>query len=187
MTDDIFDIIEENEKEIEKLPHKVAPVNAQPKKDPTVEPFVLVPFNKDPWFEAKKDYLMDSEAKITEIAKKYKIQKDMLIKRAREENWDAQRKNVFARADAKMKEVAENTLAEVKDRHAMIGRMLQKIGTTSLKKYKAVLGPKDALQYLVEGVRMEGEARGLRKDQPKIVNIITQQQAIIDKYKKKSE
>jgi hypothetical protein len=84
-----------------------------------------------------------------------------------------------------MQNLVENSLAEVKSRHALIGKMLQRVGVKTIKSFKKSLEAKEALSYLVEGVRIEREAHGIGKEQPKIVNIITQQQAIIDKYKVK--
>lgn len=183
-TFDIADILKKNNETLIDLSNK--PVLIQRKKPipPKFEPVVKVEV-KDPWFEAKKEYLSDPEAKILRIARKYGIANRELANRIKIEDWEAQRKNLYARADAKMQDMVESSLVEVKSRHALIGKMLQRVGVKTIKTLKKSLEPREALNYLVEGVRIEREAHGMGKEQPKIVNIITQQQAIIEKYKAK--
>ncbi len=186
MSDDIdlSDILKENSQELVKLADKPAELPKKLKPLPKMEAVVAIEV-KDPWLEAKKEYLADPEAKVLTIARKNKISVRTLSHRIKEEGWEAQRKNLYARADAKMQNMMENSMAEIKGRHALIGKMLQKVGVKTIKSMKVNLQAKDALNYLVEGVRIEREAHGLGKEQPKIVNIINQQQAIIDKYKVK--
>jgi hypothetical protein len=61
--------------------------------------------------------------------------------------------------------------------------MLQKLGQKSIRKAKPILNPRDSLEYITEGVRIEREAYGMDRQSPKIVNIIAQQQKVIQKYK----
>jgi hypothetical protein len=180
---ELSDILDQNSQKLIELSEKPLVPRKKPI-PPKFEPVIKVDV-KDPWFEAKKEYLSDPEAKILRIARKYGIANRELANTIKSEGWEAQRKNLYARADAKMQNLVENSLAEVKSRHALIGKMLQKVGVKTIKQFKKSLEAKEALSYLVEGVRIEREAHGIGKEQPKIVNIITQQQAIIDKYKVK--
>jgi len=179
----LSDILDQNSQKLIELSEKPLVPKKKPI-PPKFEPVVKVDV-KDPWLEAKKEYLSDPEAKILRIARRYGLPNRELTYKIKDEGWEAQRKNLYARADAKMQNLVENSLAEVKSRHALIGKMLQKVGVKTIKQFKKSLEAKEALSYLVEGVRIEREAHGIGKEQPKIVNIITQQQAIIDKYKVK--
>jgi len=179
----LSDILDQNSQKLIELSEKPLVPKKKPI-PPKFEPVVKVDV-KDPWLEAKKEYLSDPEAKILRIARRYGLPNRELANKIKDEGWEAQRKNLYARADAKMQNLVENSLAEVKSRHALIGKMLQKVGVKTIKQFKKSLEAKEALSYLVEGVRIEREAHGIGKEQPKIVNIITQQQAIIDKYKVK--
>ena len=184
MKNDITKILEENAKALLAPPE----VKPPPKKmEPKIVPDVVINYSSDPWFEAKKEFLANTEVKVTELAKKFNLPLPILIQKIKQEGWEKQRQNIFARADAKAQNLLENNAADIKARHALVGKMLQKVGLKSIKSWKVTLGPKDALQYLVEGVKLERDAHGLGQNQPKIVNIITQQQAIIDKYRKNNE
>ena len=188
---DIKQILEKNEEVIEAIGDKPKPLphydDQYPKEvrnvvERTSIVITPVPY-KNKFLEAKKEYLTDVDAKPVELAKKYRINPIELQKMMREENWDKQRLNLYVRADEKARELMESTLSEVKSRHILIGKMLQKLGQTSIRKVKPILAPKEALSYITEGVRMEREAYGMDKQSPKIVNIIAQQQKIIQKYK----
>ena len=131
----------------------------------------------------KKEYLTDVDTKPLELSKKYGINPIELQKLMKDENWDKQRLTLYVRADEKAREIMESTLAEVKSRHILIGKTLQRLGQSSLRKAKPILNPRDSLNYMAEGVRIEREAYGMDKQSPRIVTIIAQQQKIIQKYK----
>lgn len=182
--DDVINIIEQNEQDL-KLPPKPAPLVEEVYfRQPPVKVMEINPTAADRWTKIKKEFLEDREVDVIELAKKYDVEPRMLYKRIGEERWESERKNIFARADAIYQNSLTGNLAEVKARHAKYARALQQMALKSLRKQKQFLSPKEALAYMDIGVKMEREAHGLGKDQPKIVNIITQQQAIVDKYKK---
>ena len=100
------------------------------------------------------------------------------------EGWAKQRQVLYMKVDQRAQDIQVEKLAELRSRHALIGKFLQTEGIRAIKKGKVhVKTAKDALEYAVEGVRMEREAAGLDKQAPQIVNIVAQQQGVIDKYK----
>ena len=110
----------------------------------------------------------------------------IIAAKAKEEDWEGQRLNILDKADFTLRQELEKEYVNTKKRHIVEARVMQKLGLTSMKRYPK-LRPFEALKYVTEGVRIEREAYGLHKEQPKIVNIITQQQAIIDRYKIKNK
>jgi hypothetical protein len=151
------------------------------------EPIVQSIEVKNRWLEAKKEYLSNQDAKVVELSRKYKIDPIKLQQRIKEEKWESQRMQLFARADEKARSLMESSMAEVKSRHILIGQMLQKLGQKSIRRVKPLLDTKQSLNYIVEGVRIEREAFGLDKQSPKIVNIIAQQQQVLTKYRKNGQ
>lgn len=188
MTNKIDEILAQNNKNLTALrgdPDFMVERHEKKVRENTPEPIVNIIVKPGRWRQILSEYLSDEEVDVKALAKKYMVEPKLLYDRVKQENWEAKRKNVFARVDAKMLMKVEETASDVKVSHIKQARILQKIGLKSIKKLKVTLEPKEALMYVVEGVKMEREAYGMGKDQPKIVNIITQQQAIIDKYKKR--
>jgi len=190
MTDKLDQILDQNAKKIEEIgapkplvhPDSKYPTEVKKYVEKTVAVITAVPY-KSKVLEAKKEYLTDTDARPVALAKKYGINPIKLQQIMKDENWDKQRLTIYVRADEKAREIMESTLAEVKSRHILIGNMLQKFGQRSIKKAKPILNPRDSLEYITEGVRIEREAYGMDRQSPKIVNIIAQQQKVIQKYK----
>jgi len=190
MTDDITKILKENETRIQEIQPaqklKVRPPPPKPvKPEPILEPEIIHVEYKSKLLEAKKEYLTDRDIGPVVLAKKHGIDPLKLQEIIKDENWDKQRLQLYVRADEKAREIMTSTLAEVKGRHILISRMLQRVGKQSMRQIKpGQLSPKEALTYLTEGVRIERETHGMDKQSPKIVTIIAAQQKIINKYKK---
>jgi len=190
MTDTLDQILDQNAKKIEEIGIPKPIVHPDSKILPEVKTYIQrtvavinpIPY-KSKLLEAKKEYLTDMDSKPVSLAKKYGIDPLKLQQIMKEENWDKQRLSLYIRADEKARQIMESTLAEVKSRHILIGNMLQKLGQKSIRKAKPILNPRDSLEYITEGVRIEREAYGMDRQSPKIVNIIAQQQKVIQKYK----
>lgn len=152
-----------------------------------VIPEVKIYYNQNKWFNIKKEYLENPDINFETLALNHGIGHAKIIaRRAREEDWEGQRANILDKADFRLRQELEKEYVNAKKRHIVEARVMQKLGLTSMKRYPK-LRPFEALKYVTEGVRIEREAYGLHKEQPKIVNIITQQQAIIDRYKIKKQ
>lgn len=185
-------ILEENDKKLEKIPKEPKPLTAGLEQDEHVayETVEIVPVPQNiqtnvPWFQLKTEYLADATTTLANLAKKYHLRTDLVEKKAREERWDEQRKELYQRADAAARKVIEEDLVQVKSRHLNSAKLLQRTARSLIKKITDQMTPKDALQFMVEGIKIEREALGMNKKEPKIVNIITQQQQIIQKYRRK--
>lgn len=139
---------------------------------------------KNDWIAVKQDYLMNPTKTLEEIGAAYGIPKTTIQNRSFEDGWAKQRQVLYMKVDKRAQDIQVEKLAELRSRHALIGKFLQTEGIRAIKKGKVhVKTAKDALEYAVEGVRMEREAAGLDKQAPQIVNIVAQQQGVIDKYK----
>lgn len=68
-----------------------------------------------------------------------------------------------------------------------IGDRLKRIALDSIKRWKMPLTPEESLKYLALAVKIRRDAAGLSRNQPSVVNIVNQQQAIINKYKKSTK
>lgn len=135
------------------------------------------------WFEMKKEYLADPTLTLMDVARKHQVSGSAISVVAKREGWLLLRGEIYKRAEEKAIQKTEKDLAEVKVRHAGIGRILQAKGITAMKT-KPVRSAKEALAYTTEGVRVEREAAGLDRGQsPQVVNIISQQREVIDRYK----
>mgnify|MGYP001612691972 CR=1 FL=1 len=152
-----------------------------------VIPEVKVYYNQNKWFNIKKEYLENPDINFETLALNHGIGHAKIIAaKAKEEDWEGQRLNILDKADFTLRQELEKEYVNTKKRHIVEARVMQKLGLTSMKRYPK-LRPFEALKYVTEGVKIEREAYGLHKEQPKIVNIITQQQAIIDRYKIKNK
>lgn len=136
------------------------------------------------WVAIKQDYLMNPAKTLEEIGAAHGLPKTTIYNRSFHEGWAKERQVLYMKVDKRAQDIQVEKLAELRSRHALIGKFLQTEGIRAIKKGKVhVKTAKDALEYAVEGVRMEREAAGLDKQAPQIVNIVAQQQGVIDKYK----
>lgn len=185
-------ILEENDQKLDKIPKEPKPLTTGLEQDEHVayETVEIVPVPQNiqtnvPWFQLKTEYLADATTTLSALAKKYHLRVDSVDKKAREERWDEQRKDLYKKADDAARMVIQEDLVQVKSRHLNSAKLLQRTARTIIKKIADQMTPKDALQFMVEGIKIEREALGMNKKEPKIVNIITQQQEIIQKYRRK--
>lgn len=139
------------------------------------------------WLKAKKDFLTDSQMSLRALAKKHKIPLPSVEVKSRREGWLQLREEIMFAAEQRMLQEAEKEVAEVKQRHVKIGRLLQKRGVEAIEAGKKPKSAREALQFTAEGVKIEREAMGIDRKQPQIVNIIGQQQAVIDQYRKNEQ
>lgn len=137
------------------------------------------------WFTIKQEYIADPRMSIEKLSKKHKVNKGTLAGRVAKEKWVEQRQELQKRAEDKAQLMLEDKLADVKARHAIIAKFLQKQGIDVIQnKTVTIRSAKTALEFIMGGVQVERQAEGLDQDSPKVVNIIAQQQNVIDKYKK---
>jgi hypothetical protein len=135
------------------------------------------------WLAIKEDYLLNPSTTLVTIAQKYGIAESTINQKSKRDGWAKERQIVYKRADEKALVKIEDRLAELKVRHALIGKFLQKAGIEAIKKKKVTIrSAKTALEYAVAGVSIERQAEGLDRQAPQIVNILAQQQGVIDKY-----
>jgi hypothetical protein len=137
------------------------------------------------WFTIKQEYIADPRLSISKLAKKYKVSEATLAGRVHKEKWVEQRQTLQKNAETKAQLMLEDKLADVKARHAIIAKFLQKQGIDVIREKKVTIrSAKTALEFIMGGIQVERQAEGLDQNSPKIVNIIAQQQNVIDKYKK---
>ncbi len=136
------------------------------------------------WLALKQEYLMSPDKTLEEVALEHGVPPSTLNMKSRLGGWAKERQVLYMKVDHRAQDMQVEKLAELKSRHALIGKFLQTEGVRAIKKGKVhIKSAKDALEYAVEGVKMEREAAGLDKQSPQIVNILAQQQGVIDKYK----
>lgn len=185
------ELFKENEEKLKFVPTLIKPLpeeeEAVRSRSP-IQPDVSIPYYKNKYLEAKKEFIANPDAKFSELAQRYDIPIQRLIVLAKQDNWEGQRVTVAAKASEKSLALLEESLADLNTRHLAYLRATQKVAVKAIKrlmKNSKELKPRDTLSFLIESVKLEREIRGVAKSQPKIVNIITNQQAIIQKYKQK--
>ncbi len=135
------------------------------------------------WLAIKEDYLLNPTTTLAVLAQRYGIAEGTINQKSQRDGWAKERQIVYKRADEKAMVKIEDRIAELKTRHALIGKFLQKAGIEAIKKKKVnIRSAKTALEYTMAGVNIEREAEGLNRQAPQIVNILAQQQGVIDKY-----
>ena len=140
-----------------------------------IEPFAL----------AKREYIVTPEIDMKELAKKHDLPYEILKEVAQRENWESQKTRFF---DRELEKVMLDKRKKVDEEHEKIGMLMIQSAIRSLKKNRRlVMDFKEAKDYLVEGVKLRRQALGMEKGSPKVINIINQQQAIIEKYKVKND
>lgn len=135
------------------------------------------------WLAIKEDYLLNPTTTLSALGHKYGIPDSTINQKSQRDGWAKERQIVYKKADEKALVKIEDRIVELKIRHALIGKFLQKAGIEAIKKKKVTIrSAKTALEYTVAGVNLEREAEGLNHQGPQIVNILAQQQGVIDKY-----
>lgn len=137
------------------------------------------------WFTIKQEYIADPRQSVSKLAQKYNVSFATLSSKVAKEKWVEQRTTLQKNAENKAQIILEDKLADIKARHAIIGKFLQKQGIDAVKDGKVTIrSAKTALEFILGGVQAERQAEGLDQQSPQVVNIIAQQQSVIDKYKK---
>lgn len=137
------------------------------------------------WTNIKREYITDTTASFKGLATKYKLSEETVSEKSRKEKWPLLRQEVQRKAEIALVNDAENEILEVKKRHVRIAKILQKVGLEALEKLKYTpKTAKDALEFLIEGIKIEKQTMGLdqNKPVPAIVNIIGKEKEIIGKY-----
>lgn len=141
------------------------------------------------WSKVKQAYIVDETMSYRKISEKFDIPLRTIESRALKEGWHQTRQIVQAKADEKLKKQMVDRVAQIKARHAEMGKFLQGLAIDALKKDNdgkseiSLDEARDALKYIVEGVKMERKAEGIEDQKgPSVVNVINQQQAILDQY-----
>lgn len=137
----------------------------------------------DPFYEAKREFLVTPNSTLEEVARKHGVDIVLIAEIAKRENWVSQQTNYL---DQKFDKMLAEKKQQTEQENEKIGTFMIQMALRSLKKQRRlVLSFKEAKEYLVEGVRIRNQAVGLEKGQSKVVNIINQQQAVIERYRKK--
>lgn len=141
------------------------------------------------WTKIKQTYIMDETMTYRALADKFKMPISTVEARAIREGWFQTKQIVQAKAEEKLKLQMIDKVAQIKSRHADIGKFLQSLAIEALKKDATGVSKikvdeaRDALKYIVEGVKIERKAEGIEDQKgPSVVNVINQQQAVMDKY-----
>ena len=160
----------------------------------TTKPY-LMPFRKKvgkricstkyDWFKLKKEFLSDPTMTYAKLAERHSMPVRTIQNRGNVHRWLALRTEIMKRAEEKALREIESKHAEIKFRHATIGKSLQAEGIQAInQKKKKPRTAKEALGFVTEGVRIEREAEGMEKEKgPQVVNIIQTQKRILEKYK----
>jgi LysM repeat protein len=128
--------------------------------------------SKIKWIKAKTDYIKDETQSFESISKKYGVSVTAVKVRASKDGWVKLRKQTLQKVNQKLPEKLGNELAEIKARHARLGRILQGKGYQKISKQKAVPQDFDDARRAIEtGVKIEREALDLNKNTPPMVNI----------------
>lgn len=123
------------------------------------------------WLQAKTDYIKDPTVSLRDLAKKYGVADSVMMQRSADEGWVKQREEVRAKAEQRLSEKLPETIAEVKDRHAKIGKTLQGRGLEVIATRKPETFEEARLSVLA-GIKIEREALGLNTDE--VQNVIYQ-------------
>jgi hypothetical protein len=140
---------------------------------------------KHNWLAIKRDFISDITSTYTSLAKKYGVQYATVATKGGREKWPLLREEIQRKAELSLVDDVQSEILEVKKRHIRIAKIMQKLGLEALEKieYKPK-NSKQALEYLVEGIKIEKQTMGLdqNKPVPAIVNIIGKEKEIIGKY-----
>lgn len=140
------------------------------------------------WLAIKRDYLTDETLTYKDLGKKYGVTGTAIGKVARREKWYELRRAIHKKAEEKMLQKIEDDISAAKLRHVKLGKLLQDKGKKALDNDGVkIKKAKDVATFIKEGVNIERQAREMDKKEPKVVNIITQQNAMIERYKKEGE
>lgn len=113
------------------------------------------------WKRAKIDYLTNEELSLSDIAAKYGIDLGHLYNIAAEEKWKELREEIKAKSEEKLKLIVSETIADIKIRHANIGKTMQAQGLNAIKAGVRPMTANDIRLYVLTGIRIEREALGL--------------------------
>ena len=122
------------------------------------------------WLKVKTDYLTNGSYTLEDVAKKHGINYSYLRFVAGKENWSEDREKIMQKTSDRIAEAIPETLADVKLRHARIGRNLQSTGLIAIlgDKDKGLNGIKptnfgEAVNAIVKGINLERVSLGLNE------------------------
>jgi hypothetical protein len=120
------------------------------------------------FLKIKAEYIKDRNATHKSLAEKYGINASYLSFIASKNHWREERDRIQEKAEEKLSEKLPETIADVKIRHARIGRNLQNTALRALigdeqKGIKPVLptGYGESVNAIVKGVTIERQALGM--------------------------
>ena len=126
------------------------------------------------WNKAKSEYASNPKLTHRDLAIKYSVSERQVDEHAIKENWTELRGKTSEKVQEKLPEKLGEKIAEIKARHAGIGKMLQVIVVESISENRGKFKPKnlfEAKEAIATGVRIEREATDLEKDKPIAIQI----------------
>lgn len=122
------------------------------------------------WLKVKTEYLKDGKQSIDDVAKKFGINPSYCRYIASQQKWKDEKDKVQQKANERLTEKLPETIADVKLRHARIGRNLQSTGLTAIlgDAAKGIKGIKpasygEASNAVIKGIMIERVALGLNE------------------------
>lgn len=126
----------------------------------------MVVMSKVNWALARTDYISDEQLSYQDIAGKYSVSKTSVVKKAVKEGWQGLRRETSLKVIQKLPEKIGETIAQINQRHAYFGKLLQARALEAI--LKGDVKPKtfrEAVLCVKEGIEMERKALGLDKEQ----------------------
>lgn len=117
--------------------------------------------SKISWSKALVDYIKDDTSTLADIAAKYGIDYGHLRNVAGQEKWSELREEIKLKSDKRLTEIVTETIADIKIRHANIGKAMQAQGLNAIKAGVRPMTANDVRLYVLTGIRIEREALGL--------------------------
>lgn len=122
------------------------------------------------WLKIKTEYLKEQKTSLRDVAAKHKVNPSYLMYVAARDGWKKEKDEAHAKAEQKLSERMPETIAEVKLRHARIGRNLQSSGLIAIigdeRNGLKPLRPKsygEATLAVTKGVLLERQALGMNE------------------------
>jgi hypothetical protein len=106
-----------------------------------------------------RDYLSDPTSSYTKLAKRYHISKQSIVKRAKKEGWQLQRREFQEEVDRKFTTNAADQIVDAKIKHLQFARLLITKALTRLKNIKPLeMSPHMVASFIKTGINIENEA-----------------------------
>lgn len=128
-------------------------------------------FGENVWFQMFHDYLVNPDTSYKKLSQSYGIPLRTVEAHGSKEQWPKKRAQVMLEVEKRIQHQAENEIVKHKMKLIQTGRILS--GKALKRLLQDGLEPesaKDALSYLVEGMRLEGLGLGFDVRHPQIQN-----------------